>query len=85
MTASGLRELLSGDELTERELEVLHGAALGETAGQTASRLYLAPDTVKQHRKTATAKLDAPNITRAVVLAISVGALNISELVDDDL
>jgi len=82
MTASGLRELLAGDRLTERELEVLHGAALGETAGQTATRLFLAVDTVKQHRKTATAKLDAPNVVRVVVLAIASGMLNLDRLVD---
>ena len=83
MTAQGLRELLAGDTLTGRELEVLHGAALGETAGQTGARVHLAVDTVKQHRKTACAKLDCPNLLRAVVVAIATGALNIADLVDD--
>lgn len=82
MTAQGLRELLVGDELTDRELQVLHGAALGETAGQTGDRVFLAVDTVKQHRKTACAKLDAPNVTRAVVVAIAAGMLNLERLVD---
>lgn len=84
MTAQGLRELLAGDALTGRELAVLHGAALGETAAQTGERLHLAVDTIKQHRKTAIAKLDAPNVTRACVLAVAYGMLDISRLVDLD-
>ena len=83
MTAQGLRELLAGERLTGRELEVLHGAALGETAGRTAERLHLAPDTIREHRKKAVAKLEAPNLLRAVVVAIAVGALNLADLVDD--
>ncbi len=81
MTAQGLRELLVGDKLTDRELQVLHGAALGEKAWQTAGRLRLATETVRMHRKTATAKLDAPNLTRAVVVAIAGGILNLERLV----
>ena len=80
MTASGLRELLAGDRLTGRELEVLHGAALGETAAQTGARLFLEAETVRMHRKTAAAKLDAPNLLRAVVLAIAAGMLNLDRL-----
>ena len=83
MTAQGLRELLAGDKLNGRELQVLHGAALGETSSETADRCHLAVDTVKAYRKTACAKLDAPNLLRAVVLAIAVGALDLSRLVDD--
>lgn len=84
MTAQGLRELLAGDKLSSRELQVLHGAALGETSSQTGDRCHLAVDTVKQYRKTACAKLDAPNMTRAVVLAIAIGALDLSRLVELD-
>ena len=82
MTAQGLRELLVGDKLTDRELQVLHGAALGEKAWQTAARLSLATETVREYRKTATAKLDAPNVTRAVVVAIGAGIVNLERLVD---
>ena len=82
MTASVLRELLAGDRLTDRELEVLHGAALGETAKQTGARLFIDGETVRMHRKTATAKLDASNLLRAVVVAISSGMLNLDRLVD---
>lgn len=81
MTAQGLRELLAGDPLSGRELQALHGAALGETAAVTGARLHLAEDTVRAYRKAACAKLDAPNVTRAVVVAIGSGMLNIDRLV----
>ena len=83
MTAQVLRELLVGDKLTDRELQVLHGAALGETAGATAERLSLAPESVRGYRKTAAAKLDAQNVTRAVVVAIAAGMLNLDRLVSE--
>jgi DNA-binding CsgD family transcriptional regulator len=83
MTDQNLRELLAGQPLNYREQEALHGAALGETAKQTGDRLYLAEDTIRGNRKTAQAKLEARNITRAVVVAISIGALNLTELVED--
>lgn len=78
------RELLAGGQLTEREREVLEGAALGETARETGDRLYLGAETVRAHRKHALYKLGARSLTRAVVLAISVGALNLESLVDED-
>ena len=83
MTAQGLRDLLVGDKLTDRELQVLHGAALGEKAWQTGERLHLATETVRCHRKTAAAKMDAPNVTRAVVVAIAAGMLNLERLVSE--
>ena len=80
MTAQGLRELLAGDRLTDRELEVLHGAALGETAAETGRRIHLAADTVREYRKRVCAKLEAANVTRAVVVALGRGMLNIDRL-----
>ena len=82
MTEQGLRELLAGGKLTDRELQVLHGAALGEKAWQTGNRLHLAVETVRCYRKTAAAKLDASNTTRAVVVAIGAGMLNLERLVE---
>jgi len=83
VTASGLRELLVGDKLTDGEIAALHGAALGETAVQTGERLHLAADTIRGYRKTGAAKLGARNVTRAVVVAIATGVLNIDRLVPD--
>ena len=36
-----LGEILEGEPLTERECEILAGAADGETAEQTGARLFL--------------------------------------------
>lgn len=56
--------------LTARELECLRWAALGKTTAETASELQVAERTVEFHLANATRKLDAPNKTRAVVLAL---------------
>jgi DNA-binding CsgD family transcriptional regulator len=85
MTAAGLHELLVGEPLTAREFQALHGAALGESARATGDRLFLAADTVRHHRKTACAKLGAHNTTRAVVVAIALGMLNLDRLVPLDM
>jgi DNA-binding CsgD family transcriptional regulator len=84
MTPEGLHELLAGEPLSVREVQALHGAALGESARQTGERLFLAADTVRHHRKTAQAKLGARNTTRAVVVAIALGMLNLDRLVPLD-
>jgi DNA-binding CsgD family transcriptional regulator len=53
-------------DLTNRELEILEGAAQGETAQETAARLHLAAETIRRHRTTARRKLRAKNLTHAV-------------------
>lgn len=78
------REILEGDPLTDREIESLEGAAMGETAAETADRLFLSAETVRDYRKRAEYKLGARSLTRAVVVAISIGALNLSALVDEE-
>jgi len=70
-----LAEVLEGEPLTDRETEVLAGAADGETAAQTGARLYLSSETVKSYRKRIIAKLGARNGTHAVALAIRSGLL----------
>ena len=75
MTASGLRELLSGNELTATEVEVLRLASLGNTAKETAAIMWLSPETIKDYRKKATAKLDGKNLTQAVGVAIRTGLI----------
>jgi LuxR family maltose regulon positive regulatory protein len=54
------------DPLTERELEVLKLLAEGLTNKQIASRLVVAPSTVKQHLKNIYGKLDVHSRTQAV-------------------
>lgn len=83
MTASNLRELIEGDALTEQEVEVLYGIALGETALKTAERLFLANETVKGYKKTLIAKLGAKNSANAVAIAIGTGVIDISRVLDE--
>jgi RNA polymerase sigma factor (sigma-70 family) len=55
--------------ISEREREILSGAAQGESAQQTATRLNRSTETVKNHRRNIIAKLEARNMTHAVHLA----------------
>jgi len=84
MTAQGLRDLIEGDALTDREVDVLYGIALGETHTQTAERLILAPETIKGYRKTIVAKLGAKNLPNAVVKALGIGIIDISKVLDEE-
>jgi two-component system, NarL family, nitrate/nitrite response regulator NarL len=70
-----LGEILEGEPLTDREAEVLAGAADGETAAQTGARLFLSSETVKGYRKRIIAKLGARNGTHAVAIALRRGVL----------
>jgi DNA-binding CsgD family transcriptional regulator len=75
VTTTLLAEVLEGEPLTDRETEVLAGAAEGETAAQTGARLFLSSETVKSYRKRIIAKLGARNGTHAVALALRSGLL----------
>jgi RNA polymerase sigma factor (sigma-70 family) len=55
--------------LTPSELEVLRGAAAGETAVETAARLRKSIDTVKSQRRAALRRLGARSIAHAVFIA----------------
>ena len=55
--------------VTPSELEVLRGAAHGETAVETADRLSKSLDTIKAQRKTALKRLGARSIAQAVYIA----------------
>jgi DNA-binding NarL/FixJ family response regulator len=68
-------EILAGDPLTEREIEVLAGVAAGESARETGKRLYLSPETVKGYRKRLIAKLAARNGANAVLIGIHKGLI----------
>ena len=82
MTVANLREILEGDDLSSRELEVLHRLALGETAAETGKNLFLAEETVKEYRKNIVAKLGARNLVNAVALALGIGLLNVDTVME---
>jgi LuxR family maltose regulon positive regulatory protein len=63
------------EPLSERELEVLQLIAQGLTNKEIASRLYLAPSTVKVHTRNIYGKLAVHNRTQAVKLARDLGLL----------
>jgi RNA polymerase sigma factor (sigma-70 family) len=58
-----------GTALTPAELDVLQGAAQGETVEETAQRTGRAVETIKSQRKSAMRRLNARSITHAVFLA----------------
>jgi RNA polymerase sigma factor (sigma-70 family) len=58
-----------GPKLTPSELDVLRGAAVGETAVETAKRLSKSIETVKSQRRAAIRRLGARSIAQAVFIA----------------
>jgi DNA-binding NarL/FixJ family response regulator len=61
--------------LTQRELEVLHLVAYGETDQRIADRLYVSRRTINCHVANILAKLDVPSRTAAVMTAARIGLL----------
>jgi len=61
------------DPLTEREADVLHALAAGQSTGEIASSLRVAPETVKTHVKRILTKLGVHDRTQAVVWAYRTG------------
>jgi DNA-binding NarL/FixJ family response regulator len=61
------------NELSDRELEVMHQIARGLSNGEIAAKLYLAKDTVKTHVGHILTKLGLRDRTQAVVLAYETG------------
>jgi len=66
----------AGRPLAEGEIDVLAGAALGETSKVTAARRCVSVETVKAQRKKVIAKLGATEITNAVFMATRSGLLD---------
>jgi DNA-binding NarL/FixJ family response regulator len=62
-----------GADLTPRELEVLGLLAVGLSNNEIAEKLTLSAGTVRLHVSNILAKLEAPNRTTAVVLAMKHG------------
>ncbi len=67
------KAVVTGDELTERELEVLRLMARGSTNPQIASQLSVAEGTVRFHVSNILRKLGLENRTQAVLYALQKG------------
>ncbi len=61
--------------LTEREIEVVKGVALGKTTAELAEEFHISTRTVETHRKNIIAKLRFKNITELVRFAIKSGII----------
>jgi DNA-binding NarL/FixJ family response regulator len=61
--------------LTQREMEVLHLVARGETDQGIADRLYVSRRTINCHVANILAKLEVPSRTAAVMAAARIGLL----------
>lgn len=71
----GVNASTGSPRLSRRELEVVQYAARGLSAPATAHALHRALETVRHHRKSAMAKLEARTMTQAVARALSLGLL----------
>jgi DNA-binding NarL/FixJ family response regulator len=67
------------DSLTPRELEVLQLMQLGGTNRHVAEELFISRGTVKRHVENIIAKLGVSDRTQAVVRALELGVLELSE------
>jgi NarL family two-component system response regulator LiaR len=75
-----LRGGLPGDELTEREVEVLRQLAHGRTNREIAEALFISEETVKTHIGNILGKLHLAHRTQAVIYALKQGLISLDEL-----
>jgi DNA-binding NarL/FixJ family response regulator len=75
--ASEIAEHAGGDELSDREMEILGRLAAGGSNKQIAVGLGISEQTVKAHMKNILAKLGARDRTQAVMLAIKRGIISV--------
>lgn len=68
-----------GTNLTRRELACLQWAALGKTANETASLIFLSEHTINFHINRAIKKLNASNRSHAVAIVVAMGLVRLGE------
>lgn len=68
------------EELTDRELEVLHLAALGLSNREIATELVVSPRTVQSHLANIFGKLNVGSRTEAVMVGVRRGWIDVDEL-----
>jgi DNA-binding NarL/FixJ family response regulator len=74
--AAELADHLADDALSEREMEILHQVASGNSNKLIASHLRISEATVKGHMKNILSKLGANDRTHAVTIAIKRGIID---------
>ena len=70
----------TGEELTEREMEVLRLLAQGQTNREIAEALVVSMETVKTHVGNILAKLQLAHRTQAAIHAIKEGLISLDEI-----
>jgi DNA-binding NarL/FixJ family response regulator len=75
--AANLAEHMSGEALTDREVEVLRYLSGGNRNKDIAERLFISEETVKVHVKHIMEKLDASDRTQAMAIAVRRGIIQI--------
>lgn len=71
---------LPGNELTEREMEVLRQLANGRTNKEIAAALTIGEETVKTHVGNILAKLQLAHRTQAVIYTLKEGLISLDEV-----
>ena len=74
--AADIADHVAGDDLTEREIEVLRSVATGNSNKLIASRMSITEATVKGHMKSILSKLGANDRTHAVTIALKRGFID---------
>lgn len=62
-------------ELTPRQIEVVQHASQGHSVKESARLSSVSPDTIKDHRRLAVAKLGSKTIAEAVAIAMRKGLI----------
>jgi len=75
--AAELAEHATDDELSEREIEVLHLIAAGNSNKQIADQLFVAEATIKSRVSSILSKLDASDRAHAVTIALKRGIIDL--------
>lgn len=74
----------TGEQLSDRELEVLKLAAKGMSNKEIAHELFLSVRTVKAHLSTIFGKMDVASRTEAIVRGVRQGWLALDDLFDEE-